>query len=126
MPAAGLRGEIVIDGFRPHIDLFGDKRNQHRCRPLVGSQWPPRMAQVAQHQRITEAAGIAAAAPNHREICLSQRVMANQLARVCRRLEQRGDLGLGQLLSAHRSGFPEASHRQTNRYGPESRSACYA
>jgi len=30
MPAASLRGEIVIDGFRPHINLFGDKRNLHR------------------------------------------------------------------------------------------------
>lgn len=126
MPSASLRGEIVIDGFQPHIGLFGDKRNQRRRRPLVGSQRPPRMAQVAQHQRITEAAGIAPAASNHREIRLSQRVMANQLARVCRRLEQHGDLGLGQLLPAHRSGSPEASHRQTNRCGSGSRSACCA
>src|SRR3954447_7359111 len=126
MPAASLQGEIVINGFRSHIDLFGDKRNQCRWRPLAGSQRPPRIAQVAQHQRITEAAGIASAASNYREIRLSQRVMANQLTRVCRRLEQRGGLGLGQLLSAHRSGSPEASHRQTNRCGSGSRSACCA
>jgi hypothetical protein len=32
-----------------------------------------------------------------------------------RRIEQRGDLSLGQLLSAHRSCSPEVLHRQTSR-----------
>ena len=32
--------------------------------------------------------------------------MANQSTRICRRIEQRGDLGLGQLLPAHRSVSP--------------------
>jgi hypothetical protein len=36
-----LRGEVVTDGFRPHIDLFGDKRDQGRRRPLIGPQRPP-------------------------------------------------------------------------------------
>ena len=89
-------------------------------RSLV-SQRPPRMAQVAQHQRVAEAAVIAAAAPNHREIRLGQRVMAHQLTRLRGRIEQRGDLGFGQLLSAHRSCSPEAWRRQTSRSGPGSR-----
>ena len=89
MPAAILLGgEIVIDGLRTHIDLFGDKRDQRRRRPLIGPQRPPGITQVAQHQRIAEAAVIAAAAPDHREIRLRQRVMANQLTRLRGRIEQ--------------------------------------
>ena len=115
MPTAILlRGEIAIDGFRTHIDLFGDKRNQRRRWPLTGPQRPPRITQVAQHQRIAEAAVIAAAAPHHRKIRLRQRVMANQLTRLRGRIEQGGDLALGQLLSAHRSCSPEAWRRQTS------------
>ena len=73
------------------------------------------MAEVAEHQRVAEATVITAAAPNHREIRLGQRVIADQITPLPGRFEQRGDLGLGQLLSAHRSCSPEASHRQTTR-----------
>ena len=122
MPAAILlSGEIIIDGFRPHINLFGDKRDQRRRRPFIGPQRPPRMAEVAQHQRVTEAAVIASGAPNHRKVRLGQRVMAHQLTRLRGRIEQRGGLGLGQLLSAHRSCSLEASRRQTSRSVPGSR-----
>jgi hypothetical protein len=42
MPAAILLGdEIAIDGLRMHVDLFGDKRDQRRRRPLIGPQRPP-------------------------------------------------------------------------------------
>ena len=118
MPAAVLLGgEIAVDRLRPHIDLFGDKGDQRRRRPLIGPQRPPRMTQVAQHQRITETAMIAAAAPDHREIRLRQHVMANQLTRLRKWIVQRGDLGLGQLLSAHRSCSPAAWRWQTSRSG---------
>ena len=51
MPAAILLGgEIIIDGFRPRIDLFSDKRDQRSRRPFIGPQRPSRIAQVAQHQ----------------------------------------------------------------------------
>ena len=115
-----LGGEIVIDGLRTHIDLFGDKRDQSRWRPLIGPQRPPRITQVAQQQRIAEAAVIAATAPDHRQIRLRQRAMPNQLTPIRGRIEQCGDLGLGQLLSAHRSS-PEAWRRQTSQSGPTSR-----
>ena len=122
MPAAVLLGgEVVIDGPRPHIDLVGDERDQGRRRPLIRPQRPSWMAQIAQHQRVAEAAVIASAAPSHREIRLGQRVIAHQLAPVRGRIEERGDLGLGQLLSAHRSCSPEASRRQTSRSEPRSR-----
>ena len=91
-----LRGEVVTDGFRPHVDLFGDKRDQGCRRPLIGPQRPPWMAEVAQHQRVAETAVIASAAPNHRKIRLGQRVIANQLTWLRGRIEQRGDLGLAQ------------------------------
>ena len=88
MPAAILLGgKVVIDDFRPHIDLFSNKQDQNRWRPLVGPQRPPRMAEVAQHQRVAEATVIAAAAPDHREIRLGQRVMANQITLLPGRFE---------------------------------------
>ena len=122
MPSAVLLGgEIAIDGLRLRIDLFGDKRDQRRRRLLIGPQRPPRITQVAQHQRIPEATVITAAAPDRREICLRQCVMADELTRLRRRIEQRGDLGLGQLLSAHRSCSPEVLHRQTSRSEPRCR-----
>jgi len=122
MPATVLLGgEIAVEGLRMCIDLFGDKYGQRCRRPLIGSQRPPRMTQVAQHQRITEAAVIAAAAPDHREIRPRQHVMADQLMRLRGRIVQRGDLGLGQLLSVHRSCSPEAWRRQTSRSGRVSR-----
>ena len=103
------------------IHLFGDKRDQRRRRLLIGPQRPPRMTQVAQHQRIPEATVITAAAPDRREIRLRQCVMANQLTRLRGRIEQGDDLGLGQLLSVHRSCSPEAWRRQTSRSGRASR-----
>jgi len=88
MPAAILLGgKVVIDDFRPHIDLFSNKQDQNRWRPLVGPQRPPRIAEVAQHQRVAEATVITAAAPDHREIRLGQRVMANQITLLPGRFE---------------------------------------
>ena len=50
-----------------------------------------------------------------------QRIVADQFTRLRERIEQRGDLGLGQLLSAHRSCSPQVSRRQTSRSEPGSR-----
>jgi hypothetical protein len=62
--------------------------------------------QVAQRQRVAEAAVIPSAAPYHRKIRLGQRVMAHQLTLFRGWIEQRGDLGLGQLLSGGYRGDP--------------------
>jgi hypothetical protein len=40
---------------------------------------------------------------NGREITGGQRIVTDESTRIRGRIEQRGDLGLGQLLSAHRS-----------------------
>jgi hypothetical protein len=40
---------------------------------------------------------------NDREITGGQRIVTDEFTRIRGRIEQRGDLGLGQLLSAHRS-----------------------
>ena len=60
------------------------------------------ITQIAQHQGVAEAVVVAAVTPNRREIVGGQRVVAHQFTAIGRRIEQRGDLGLGQLLSAHR------------------------
>ena len=58
--------------------------------------------QIAQHQGVAEAVVVAAVTPNRREIVGGQRVVSHQFTAIGRRIEQRGDLDLGQLLSAHR------------------------
>src|SRR5208337_25524 len=70
------------------------------CRGTAG------MTQVAKHERIAEAAMLTTAAPNDRDICIRQRVVAHQFTLIRRRTEQRGDLGFGQLLSSCHSCLP--------------------
>jgi hypothetical protein len=48
---------------------------------------------------------------NDREITGGQRIVTDEFTRIRGRIEQRGDLSLGQLLSAHRSCSPEVLHR---------------
>jgi hypothetical protein len=69
-PTVLLGAEIVVYGFWPNIDLPGDKRDQRRRRSLADTQRPPRMAEVAKHQRVAEAAVIAPAPPDYCDICL--------------------------------------------------------
>ena len=93
-----LRGKIVIEGFWRNIDLLGDKGDENRRWTFVDAQRAAGVTQVAKHQRITEAAMVTTAAPDHRDICIGQRVVAHQLTLIRGRTEQRGDLGFGQLL----------------------------
>ena len=64
------------------------------------------MTQVAEHQCVAEAAMITTTTPDHRHICVRQRVMADQFTLIRGRSEQCGDLGLGQLLSSCHSCLP--------------------
>jgi hypothetical protein len=69
-PTVLLGAEIGVYGFWPNIDLPGDKRDQRRRRSLADTQRPSRMAEVAKHQRVAEAAVIAPAPPDYGDICL--------------------------------------------------------
>jgi hypothetical protein len=102
-PAGLARDQVVVDGLWPDIDLFGDKRDQRGRRSLIDAQGPSRIAEIAKHQRVAEATVIAATPPNHSGICLAQCAVTHQLTPIGRWIEQRGDLGFGQLLSAHHS-----------------------
>ena len=86
-PTVLLEDEIIVDGFRPDIDLLGNKRDQRSRRPFTDAQGTPGIAQVAKHQRVAEAVVIAATAPDRGEIRLGQRVVAHQLTLICRRIE---------------------------------------
>jgi hypothetical protein len=62
---------------------------------------------MAKHQRVAEATVIAPTPPNHGGICLAQCAVAHQLTPIGRWIEQCGDLGFGQLLSAHQPCLPD-------------------
>src|SRR5262249_22718840 len=55
---------------------------------------------------VAEATMIAPTPPDHGSICLAQCAVAHQLTPIGRWIEQRGDLGFGQLLSAHQPCLP--------------------
>src|SRR6478609_9075281 len=86
-PAVLARDQVVVNGLWSLIDAQG----------------PSRIAEIAKHQRVAEATVIAPTPPDHGGICLAQCAVAHQLTPIGRWIEQRGDLGFGQLLSAHRS-----------------------
>ena len=74
MPPTVLLGdEIIIDGFRPDIDLLSNKRDQRSRRPFTDAQGTPGIAEVAKHQRVAEAAVIASTAPDRGDIRLRTR-----------------------------------------------------
>jgi hypothetical protein len=98
-----FRPEIRLDRRRKSVNLLCHKGRQLCRRPLAGSQRTTRTAQIAQHQCATEAIMLAPTPMNDREIAGGQRVVADEFTRLRGRIEQRGDLGLGQLLAAHRS-----------------------
>jgi len=97
-----LRREIVLDRRRQRVNLLRDERNQRGWGSLTRFQRAAGIPQIAQHQCVAEAVVVAAVAPNRSEITGRQRVVAHQFTAIGRRIEQRGDLGLGQLRSAHR------------------------
>jgi hypothetical protein len=120
LPVALCR-EIRLDRRRKSVNLLCHEGCQLCRRPLTGSQRTTRIAQIAQHQCATEAVVLAPTPMNDREITGGQRIVADEFTRLSGRIEQRGGLGLAQLLSAHRSCSPQVSHRQTSRSEPGSR-----
>ena len=110
-----LGREIRLHRRRKSVDLLCHKSRQLCRRPLTSSQRTTRIAQIAQHECATEAVMLAPTPMNDREITGGQRIVTDEFTRIRGRIEQRGDLGLGQLLSAHRSCSPEVLHRQTSR-----------
>ena len=63
-----LRGEIADSGLGKNVDLRGDKMDESGRWPFVGAQRTARVPQVAEHEGVTEAAVIAAAAPDQRDV----------------------------------------------------------
>ena len=60
----------------------------------------------SKHEGVAKAIMIAATAPDRCEVRSREREVAYQLTLIRGRIEQRGDLGFGQLLSSHHSCFP--------------------
>jgi hypothetical protein len=87
VPTVLLEDEIIIDGFRPDIDLLGNKRDQRRRRPFTDAQGTPGIAEVAKHQRVAEAAVIASTAPDRGDVRLGQGIVAHQLTWICKWIE---------------------------------------
>jgi len=100
-PTVLLRAQIIVEGFRLNLDLLGNKRDKSSRRSFTDAQGTPGIAEVAKHQRVAESAVIAPAPPDQGDIRLGQCVVAQQLTLIRKRIKQRGNLGLGQLLSAH-------------------------
>lgn len=125
-PTILLRCQILLNGFGQDIDLVGDKRDQGGGRSLVGSQRPAGMTQVAQHDSVAEAAMVAAAAADDRDVAIGQCVVTDQLALVGRWIIERGDLRFRQLLPSSHAPLLELCGRRTSRSGPGSQSRCCA
>ncbi len=127
MPSAGPRcGQIVFDAVRKNVDLLGEERNEGGRRALVDLQGPPRIAQIAEHQRKAETVVVAPASADQGKVAGGQRVMTHQVTPIGRRVEQRGGVGFGQLRTAGHSGLPVVGRREPSRSGPTRRSRCCA
>ncbi len=98
-----LRREIFVDAVRKNLDLICNEHQQRGRRSLADAQCAAREAQVAEHQRVTEPVVIAAAAPDRGKISIGQRVVADQLTLLRRRLEQLRDLCFAQSLPSRHS-----------------------
>jgi hypothetical protein len=64
----------------------------------MGVKGTARVTQIAKHKCITEAAVIATAPSDHRDIRVGQCVKTDQFTPIRGRIEQLGDLDFGQLL----------------------------
>jgi hypothetical protein len=103
-PAVLLRGEIVINGFRR--TSVCSATNETRAAGGRCAQGTTGVTQVAKHKRVAEAVMIATAASDHRDIRIGKRVVAHQFTLIGERIEQRGELGFGQLLPSCHSHLP--------------------
>src|SRR5271166_6616113 len=63
-PAVPLGSQIFVNRFWKDIDLLGDECEEQCRRSLAGAQRATRIAQVAQHERMTEAVVIAPTTPD--------------------------------------------------------------
>jgi hypothetical protein len=125
-PARLLRRHPGLDAIGANVDLIGHERDQRGRRAFIGVQVTTRVAQQAQHQSIAEAAVIAAAALDHGQVGLGERVVPYHVTLFGRRIEQRGELRCGQFLSSRHVLSPGWQDRQSSRSGPGSRSTCCA
>ena len=93
-----FRREIFVDAVRKSLDLICNEHQQRGRRSLADAQCAAWEAQVAEHQRIAEPVVVAAAAPDRGEVSVGQRVVADQLTLLRRRLEQLRELRFAQSL----------------------------
>jgi hypothetical protein len=101
-----LGRQIRLHRRRKSVDLLCHESRQLCRRLFTSSQRTTRIPQIAQHQCATEAVMLAPTPMNDREITGGQRIVTDEFTGIRGRIEQRGDLGLGQLLSAHRFMLP--------------------
>ena len=120
-PAIPLGDEILVDRIRKHPDLFGDETDQRRGRPLTGAQSAAGIVEIAEHEPVAEAIGIAPAAQNRREVRCRQREVTDQLTLLDGRIEQLGDLRFAQSLPSRHSCLPTLASRRTIRSWPRRR-----
>jgi hypothetical protein len=63
-PPILVEAQILVQGFGQDINLLSHERHQGGWRALAGSNWPPGVAQVTEHQGKPEPVVVAAAAPD--------------------------------------------------------------
>ena len=110
-PAIPLGDEILVDTIRKHLDLFGEETDQRRRRPLTGPQSAAGIVEIAEHEPIAEAIGIAPAAQNRREVRCRQRKVTDQLTLLDGGIEQLRDLCFAQSLPWRHSCLPTPASR---------------
>jgi len=116
-----VRREIFVDAVRKGLDLICNERPQRRRGALAGAQRAAGEAQVAEHQRVAEPIVIAAAAPDRDEVSVGQRVVADQLTLLRRRLEQLRELRFAQSLPSRHPCLLTLLGQQTSRCEQASR-----
>src|SRR5271166_3822985 len=102
-PAVPLGSQILVDGFWKNVELFSDECDERFRWSLAGLQRATGIAQVAQHERMTEAVVIATTTPDRRDVGVRKCVVAHELSLVDRWIEQRHDLVFAQLLPSRHS-----------------------
>src|SRR5271165_548159 len=76
-PAVPLDSQILVDGFWKNVELFSDECDERFRWSLAGLQRATGIAQVAQHERMTEAVVIATTTPDRRDVGVRQCIVAH-------------------------------------------------
>ncbi len=97
--------DVFVDHVWHNTDLLGHEPHHGSGRALGGPQRAAGVAQVAEHQRITEPVVVATAPLGRGQVLRRQGEMAHQFALLGRRVEQLRKLGLTQLLPSRHSGL---------------------